>query len=105
MVNVVIRAGAPVNTRDTEGNSIIIQALETLRRTKALFITKAVDDFVDDKIQKEHMINGRNNRGETPILTLIYNEPYEIEDKVKLLIKHGADVRIPDNRGTTSLLW
>ena len=102
VIETLIRAGAPVDSRDTAGNTILVSALESLRKIKVIL------ESVDDKIEKEQMINSRNNRGETPILTLIsglHSGYYvdDIEDKVKLLIKHGADVRIPDNSGTTPI--
>ena len=99
VIKALISAGAPVDAKDSKGNTILVPALENLKMTETLL------ELVDDESEKEQMINSRNKKGETPLLTLL-RLPYIYidEDKVKLLIEHGADVRIPDNSGITPIL-
>ena len=99
VIKALISAGAPLDAIDSKGNTILVPALESLMMTETLL------ELVDDEIKKNDMINSRNNTGETPLLTLIrLPYPYIDKDKVKLLIEHGADVRIPDNSGITPIL-
>ena len=95
VIKALISAGAPVDAKDSKGNTILVPALESLMMTETLL------ELVDDEIKKK-MINSRNKKGDTPLLTLL-RLTYIDKDKVKLLIEHGADVRIPDNSGNTPI--
>ena len=101
VIKALISAGAPLDAKDSEGNTILVPALESLMMTKTLL--ELVDELVDDEIKKDQMIetknniiNSKNNKGETPLLNLLNGSLIYIdEDKVNLLIEHGADVQEP----------
>ena len=99
VIKALISAGAPVDAKDSKGNTILVPALENLKMTETLL------ELVDDYEIKKEMINSRNKKGDTPLLTLLrftYIGKY-YKDKVKLIIEHGADVRKPDKEGTTPI--
>ncbi len=89
-VNEIIASGVSLNVRDSNGNTVLIEAasLEELAIVKKL-IAKGVN------------VNAKNNRDSTALM-YASNGHTEI---VKALIEAGADVNAKDNYGMTALMY
>src|SRR5215469_16878745 len=86
-VRAAIENGADVNTRDADGNTLLMQA--------AVYATPADLEFL---LSHGAQVNAANKAGHTALMRAIPDL-----GKIKLLIEHGADVNA-SARGTTPLL-
>ena len=73
---------------DTDGNNKT--ALHYCSKSGTVNIMKAL-------ILKGANINAKNHEGKTPLHLVIDNDAKNVEDKVKLLLDHGADIHERDN--------
>jgi ankyrin repeat protein len=80
-VRLLAEAGADVNARDAEGNTLLHQTMQ--------------EEIIEELLKLGADVNARNNSGETPV----FHAPSE--SMVSFWIQHGADMSVKNNKGQT----
>jgi len=98
MVINLISMGANINQKNKIGNSILDYA-----------IFKGNVDILNILIEKDNiLLNETNSKGETPLITIIREIDYTLEDKEKIVydfIKKGSKVNIFDENNNSPLIY
>lgn len=87
----ILKAGANINAKDTDGMTALMHAA----------------NFARDKVTKLLLKHGadvkiRDSSGKT---ALMYAADHEKDDVARLLLEHGADVNAKDKSGNTALMF
>jgi hypothetical protein len=118
-VRILIKKGANLNTRDSDGrNALMLMSMES-RRDKDIELTiedretiepsllyrrrdRAVELIGETLLNAGCDINAADNKGRTP---LMYAAIFERPSVINLLLRRGANINAKDHNGESALDW
>ena len=97
ILNMLIEAGLDLNSKDKEGNNILIKTIN--HRPCTLSGTESAVMLIEAGVN----INTPNNYGQTALMTVVCSGLLMNKEVIPVLIAAGADINAKDNRGRTAL--
>lgn len=97
IVKLLLLHNADVNTRDLEGNTALHWA------AKNEFRNKYAPAILKILIEKETVINAKNDQGYSALIYAVDSLSDQTEDMLKVLIENGADVNLCSENGDSPL--